>query len=167
MKKLVLTIAVGLTMLTLTACPDSNKGDSSNKNFLTSPNSCINYQYNAQLGYYVTPQGQRVNCNPGMYGQTGGGYYGAPLYGQGCEGWSYYYPGTAYVPINYGSQIMCVRVDYLQTVPGYNNYYSLYGSYPSYAQSCQYPYCPTSCLSGGGGYQNDGYWLGGTLALCW
>lgn len=178
MKKIIfITTLAAMTLGALTGCP--GKGGSKGDQFVTSPNSCFNYTYvqpvQGQNPYYMNQQQQPVNCNPGYY--QGYNNYFQPYnqyvngqYMNGCASWSQVYPGSYYVPmqiVGYGT--MCVNTAYYQQLPGFNQYYSNYGAYPTYAQSCQQGVnCPASCFSaGGGGAQNGGsYWLGGTLSVC-
>lgn len=155
----------------LTACPGKDGDGNGNRDaFVTSANSCLNYIYNQQYGYYMDNQGRRVNCNQGYFNGQNNNFmpyynYNGSQYQNGCSSWSMYFPSAYYVPILVGGQYMCVNSSYYSSVPGFNNYYAGYNyAYPTYAYSCQYGVnCPASCLSAGIG----GGWLGGTLALCW
>lgn len=171
MKKLMLSLLAIASVTLLTACPDKGGGG---KNHVTTPTSCNNYVYNQQYGYFMDRTGKRVNCDQGPYFGQGNYYtpyqnYTGGQYQNGCSIYNTW--GTTYVPMQtqtYG--VVCVSTASFYQIPNFNTYYSHYGSFPSYAMSCQYGVnCPSNCIGGAGvsaGVNLGPIWIGGTLAAC-
>ncbi|MGE0762720.1 MAG: hypothetical protein AB7N80_05530 [Bdellovibrionales bacterium] len=174
MKKLILTLSAFATLLALAACDKKSGGGDK---FVTAANSCFNYTYNQQYGYYTDTNGNRVNCEQGQFnGLNNFVPYNQMINGQffnGCSSWSQVYPGSFYVPVNIqGYGAICVKQNYMTTLPGFNQYYNYYGTFPTQARSCRYGMNCGNCYGGVNagvnvGNQFAGFWLGGTLALCW
>ncbi len=173
MKRLILAFGAFAALISLTACPGG--GGKKGNEFVTSPNSCFNYTYNHQTGGYVDPRtGQPVQCTPYYFGAGSNGQFmpwnqfQGGQFVNGCETWSNVYPGSFYVPMNVmGAGMMCVKVTYFNSVPGWNSWYTMNGAFPSYAMNCQVGVnCPANCFGASAGANAGPLWLGGTLALC-
>ncbi len=173
MKTLVWSLIAVMTVFGLAAC-DKKKGDKGD-NFVTSANSCFNYAYNHQLQYYTDQYGNRVNCDQGYYNGLNNfvpsQHWVNGQFMSGCSYWSQVYPGSFYTPVNIqGHGLVCVKQSYFQSLPGFQNYHAYYGRFPMYARSCEFGGCG-GCYGGaqGGvsaGVNMGGFWLGGSLALC-
>ena len=120
--------------------------------------------------------GQPVNCNQGQFNGMIAPYnmYNNGMYINGCAAYSTFYPGTVYYPVNIqGYGYVCVKQEYFYGLPGMSQWINYYGTYPTYARSCQVGVNCGGCYNGAGagsvsaGVSSTGnFWLGGTLGLC-
>lgn len=123
--------------------------------------------------------GQPINCNQGQFANYNGMIvpYNTIYNGQymtGCSIYSTYYPGTIYYPVNIqGYGYVCVKQQYFYSLPGFGAYQQYYGGFPTYARTCQTGVNCGGCYGGAGagsvsaGVSTGGFWLGGTLGLCY
>jgi hypothetical protein len=146
----------------------------------TSTQNCQSMGYTYYNGHWYNSSNHIVTCSGGSsWGQNSffpnQGYSNTGNWVDGCSGWSMYYPGNQYVPINVGGgQIVCANVAYInQYYSGFQQQYNYYGANyfqqnPMYwGQTNPYNYggynqCSTSL---GISFGSDNFSAGGYLCL--
>lgn len=116
--------------------------------------NCGNARYvNGQ--YYDAYTGAPISCGNSFFD----GYNSVPYYGQyqgqnfqGCQGWSSYYPGTQYIPMDIGNgQMVCMNMAYLYNYYPNYNWGNVYNNYAMYGRP-MYACMSYDCM---GGYYNN------------
>lgn len=166
MKKLIAAAIALAVASALTACSKGGKGGGGDQ-LAYGPNSCLNYRYDANTGYYYDSNNRVVQCN--NYGQNYFWPGAGNQFGNACDIYRQWFPYDQYVPLRMqDGQLWCVKTTYYMNVmPMYSSYY-MQGIYPSY--TCQPGVnCGPRCFAGAGANANvqfGGLYLGGTLGVC-